>query len=278
MKKKRLAVFLLFLLAGAFALPILYTFAGSMMSPGEALSRFQKTSRSFGEPYGPSLIPGVVTLKQYYSLLIENSKYLGMFWNSVFYAAVITALSNIFIIPLSFVFAKSKFRGSNSLFFVFILTMMMPFQVTLLPIYLVLSGTSLLNTSWSLILPSVFAPTGVFLLRQFMRNVPDEYMEAASLETNSVFAILTRVVIPSSKNGVIAMNILVFAEAWNMVEQPLLFLNDMTKYPLSVAMNGIMSTNLNVAFSGSVLFMAPIIVLYLCFEEQIVEGLESLKW
>ena len=277
-RKFRLAPLLLILLAALFALPVLYTLAGSLMSPGEAAARFHAAGPAFGKPYGPSLIPGVATLRQYYALLVENYGYLGMFWNSMLYAAAITLGANLFTIPLAYVFAKHRFKGSNVLFFVFLLTMMMPFQVTLLPFYIMLGRLELLGTAWSLILPSVFAPTGVFLLRQFLRGVPDELIEAASLETNSALKILVRIVVPSAKNGIIAMNILIFAEAWNMVEQPLLFLRDAAKYPLSAAMNGIIASNLGVSFSGSVLFMAPIIVLYLCFEEQIVEGLESFKW
>ena len=274
---RRLVPVLLVLLAVLFVLPVLLTLAGSLMSPGEAAARFG-AEESFGRPWGATLIPDVVTLRQYYTLLIENTSYLGMFWNSVLYAVLITLFSNVVSIPLAFVFAKVRFRGSGALFFLFIVTMMMPFQVTLLPFFIVLSRLELLNTMWALVLPSVFAPLGVFLLRQFIRGVPDEYMEAALLETNSVFHVLTRIIVPSAKNGVIAMNILIFAEAWNMVEQPLLFLEDTVKYPLSAAMSGIMSANLDVSFSGSVLFLAPIVALYLCFEEQIVEGLESFKW
>jgi len=276
--KKSIVLLILFMLAAVFLLPVLLTLVGSLMSPGEVTARFAPGGGSFGKPRGLTLIPTMVTLKQYYTLLIENAAYLNMFWKSVFYASVITVCANIFVIPLAFVFAKLPFRGSNVIFFIFLLTMMMPFQVTLLPVYIVLSRTGLLDTAWSLTLPSIFAPFGVFLLRQFIRGVPNEYTEAALLETNSVIKILRYVIIPTAKNGVIAMSILIFAEAWNLVEQPILFLSDPRKYPLSAAMNGIMTSNLNVAYSGSILFLTPIVVLYLCFEEQIIEGLESYKW
>jgi len=269
---------MLLLLAAVFMAVVVLTVIGSFMSPGEVASRFQPEAAAFGKSKGLTLIPDVVTISQYYKLLIENISYLGMFWNSIWYAVLITLFSNLVTIPAAFVFSKLKFKGSDALFFVFLLTMMMPFQVTLLPVYIVLSRTGLLNTSWALILPSVFAPFGVFLLRQFLRATPDEYVEAASLETNSVFRILFHIIIPTAKNGVIAMNILVFSEAWNMVEAPQLFIADAAKHPLSAAMNGIMGTNLDVSFAGSVLFLAPIIVLYLCFEEQIIKGLESFKW
>jgi multiple sugar transport system permease protein len=274
----RLSRMFLIVLAGLFILPVLFTLVGSLMSEVEVTARFGEQGEVFGRSRGLSLIPDKVTLSQFYELLIENFSYLGMFWHSVFYALLITVGANLVIIPLAYVFAKIKFKGANALFFLYLVTMMMPFQTTLLPIYIVLSRTGLLNTQWALILPSIFAPLGVFLLRQFMRGIPDELIEAASLETNSIFKLLTRIIIPLSKNGLIAMNILIFAEAWNMVEQPLLFLDDTTKYPLSAAMNGIMSGNLSVAFAGSVLFLAPVVVLYLCFEEQIVGGLETFKW
>lgn len=278
MKASKIARILLIALSALFILPILLTLAASLMTQGEVLRRFGAVDPGIGQTTGASLIPDAVSLRQFFSLLVENERYISMFWTSLKYSAVITAVSNLVAIPAAFVFAKIRFRFSETLFMLYLITMMMPFSVTLLPNYLMLNQMGLLNTVWAVILPSCFAPFGVFLLRQFMRGVDDELIEAARLETESYFRLMRHVILPEVKMGLLAMNILVFAECWNMVELPRLFLKDPADMPLSVTLNTLMSQDMSVAFAGSVFYMAPIILIYLFFSKEIVSGLEQYKW
>jgi len=135
-----------------------------------------------------------------------------------------------------------------------------------------------LDSHFAIILPGIFAPFGVFLLRQFMKYIADEYIEAVVLESNSVKDILAIAVVPAVKPGIIALIVLTFADNWNMVEQPLVLLQDSLKYPLSIALNSVVQEAGSIAFAGSVIYMIPIIILYFYFEEHIIAGLTNAKF
>jgi multiple sugar transport system permease protein len=265
-------------LSALFILPILLTFAASLMTQGEVLRRFGAAVPGLGQSTGATLIPDAVSLRQFFALLVENDGYISMFWTSLKYSVIITAASNLIAIPVAFVFAKVRFRFSEVIFMLYLITMMLPFSVTLLPNFIMLNQMNLLDTIWAVILPSMFAPFGVFLLRQFMRGVDDELIEAARLETESYFQLMRYVILPEVRMGLLAMNILVFAECWNMVELPRLFLSNQDDMPLSVTLNTMMTQDMSVAFAGSVFYLAPVILLYLFFNREIVSGLEKYKW
>lgn len=266
---KRILALPVVLLSLLFLFPVLATITGSFM-----------TATEVGSTYGQgvvSLIPAKITLTQYNELLIERYMYLNMFWNSVRLSVPITALHILVSIASAYVFAKVRFKGRETLFFVYIVVMMMPFQVTLLPNYIQAKFLGLYDTYWAIILPGVFAPFGVFLLRQYMKYIPDEHIEAVTLESASTLDILKIAVIPGIKPGIIALAVLTFAESWNMVEQPLVLLENSLRYPLSIALNSIIERSTNVAFAGSVIFMIPIIIMYFYFEEHILEGIGNLR-
>ncbi|NLC68328.1 MAG: carbohydrate ABC transporter permease [Clostridiaceae bacterium] len=256
-----------------FLFPVLASIAGSFMTATEISSRFSGTAE-----YSITLVPSRITLNQYYELLIEKFKYLNMFWNSFKLTLIITVLHVIIAIPTAYVFAKISFKGRDVLFFVYIVVMMMPFQVTLLPVYLQARFLKIYDTWLAIILPGIFTPFGVFLMRQFMKFIPDEFLEAAVLESNSIWDLFRVAVLPVSRPGIIALSVLTFAENWNMVEQPLILLEDNLRHPLSIALNSIVKQSSSVAFAGSVLYMAPVIILYFYFEEQIISGFGKMKF
>ena len=256
-----------------FLFPVLASIAGSFMTATEISSRFSGTAE-----YSITLVPSRITLNQYYELLIEKFKYLNMFWNSFKLTLIITVLHVIIAIPTAYVFAKISFKGRDVLFFVYIVVMMMPFQVTLLPVYLQARFLKIYDTWLAIILPGIFTPFGVFLMRQFMKFIPDEFLEAAVLESNSIWDLFRVAVLPVSRPGIIALSVLTFAENWNMVEQPLILLEDNLRHPLSIALNSIVKQSSSVAFAGSVLYMAPVIILYSYFEEQIISGFGKMKF
>lgn len=273
MKKALIMVFLL-LLALLFLFPVVASVTNSLMTGTEI-------SKLYGKDSGGviSLVPSKITLNQYYELLVEKYSYIHMFWNSVMLSGIITFFHVIISILSAFVFAKVRFKAREPLFFTYIVVMMMPFQVTLLPNYIMAKRVlGIFDTYWAIILPGIFAPFGVFLLRQFMKYIPDEFLEAISLESNSVFDTLRIAIIPNVKPGIIALTVLTFAENWNMVEQPLVLLEDKLKHPLSIALNSVIEQAGNIAFAGSVVYMIPIVILFIYFEEQIVEGLGNFKF
>lgn len=268
---KRVKLFFLgtasLILAIGFAFPLLMVCAGSLMTPTE-LNQITSMQGAVLR-----LIPRRISLGQYYDLLFVKNQYLRMFINSMLVSISITAGHCIVASVMGFVFAKVRFRGRDTWFTVYVIVMLMPFQVTLLPNYILVRALNLYDTYWALILPAVFSPFGVFMMRQFILTVPDEFKDAAELETNSFIQVLIYVMLPSVFPGLIAMTMLVFADAWNMVEQPMILLSSEALKPLSVAWNSLQGAATDIAFAGSVFTMLPIVVMYVFFEEYLIEGL-----
>ncbi len=216
------------------------------------------------------------TLKQYVELLTTNYTYLYFFWNSVLYSVVITFFNIVVSFPLGYLFAQVKFKGRDAVFFIYIVVMMLPFQATLLPNYIQLRDFELLQTRYAIIVPLIFSPFAVFLFRQFMKSIPAELIDYTMLETSSVFKLFKYVVLPHVKTAVTALAILVFCECWNIVEPALIFISELKEaMPLSVILAEIPE---NVSFSGSVVYMFPILVLFLLFKEALQSSMENYKW
>jgi multiple sugar transport system permease protein len=218
---------------------------------------------------------GRIGLKQYWELFVTNFTYFDFFWNSVIYAAAITVVCIAISLPLGFLFAKVNFKGRDSLFFVFILVMMLPFQATLLPNYIQLRDFKMLNTPLALTVPMMFSPFAVFLLRQFMKTIPNDLIEFTLLETSSVVKTFRYAILPQIKPAIVSLAILIFCESWNMVDQALIFSMENDKImPLSVILSEIPE---NVKYAGGTVYMFPIIMLFVMFRETLEESMEAYK-
>ena len=269
--KKLISIAFLVIMAALFAFPIVITAISSFMSTSEL-------AEVFSEGGSIRLIPKMISLNAYSELLFSGSEYLRMFWNSLF-IALTTALGSTFVgLIVGYVLAKCRFRGREILRYLYIVIMMMPFQVTLLSNYILVRRLSLYDTMWSMIIPGIFAPMAVFLVSQFIRGIPDDEIEAATLETTSPIRVLIHVVAPRVYPALLAAFLMSFAEAWNMVEQPLIYLSDESMYPLSLALNSVDSGDISIAFAGSVMYMLPIILLYRIFEEELIQGLSASRF
>ena len=161
------------------------------------------------------------------------------------------------------------------IFFSYVILMLMPYQVTLVPNYLVSDRLGILNTRWAIILPGAFAPFSVFLLTKFMRRNPNSLIEAAKLDGSSEFQIFKNICLPQCRSALYSIAILVFIDYWNMVEQPLILLNDASKQPLSVYLSTINSGEIGIAFAIAVIYMIPGLLLFLHGEEFLVEGIAT---
>lgn len=213
------------------------------------------------------------SLQGYCDLLFDCFVFYPMFWNSVLYAAVITIAQLIVIIPCAFGFSQAKFRGKGVLFIFYIVLMMMPLQVTILPNYIGLRDMGLINTPWGIILPMIFSPFGVVVMHQYMKSIDNSVIEAARLETDSVFRILITSVVPQLRVCIFAVVLFVFADCWNMVEQPMLFLKDDSLKTLSVFITNAQEYTGAVLFPAAVIFFIPVLILYFFFNENLEKGL-----
>ena len=260
-------IYIVFALMTAVILyPLIYIAAGSFMNLSEI-------SRNYGKIF--YLIPYRATLNNYYNVFISTPAYLVKFWISMFITLTITAGQLAVSCLAGYGFAKFRFPLKNVFFYLLVILMMMPFQVSLVPNYIMLSKMGLIGSYASVIIPGIFAPFGIFLLKQVYSSIPDSMIEAAKIDGANHLQILLRIIIPYAKTGIAALFILCFIDNWNMVEQPLIFLKDSYKYPLSVFLSIINNYRLDIAFVCSVLAMLPVAIVFLYLKESLVYGIEN---
>ncbi len=261
--------------------PIVIIFTNSLMTAQEIRINYgligQITEAAVGKEgifANLKLIPDKVSLSQYGKVFIDSPKYLMMFWNSVFMVVPIIAGQTLVASLAAYAFSKLKFRGRDSMFLVYVMTMLMPFQVTLVPNYIMVDMLGMLNSTGAIIVPGIFAAFGVFMLRQFMLDIPYAYIEAAKMDGAGHLRIFVTMIVPTIKPGLAALVILLFVDYWNMVEQPLIFLDDPFKQPLSVFLSTINQTERGMAFAASMLYMAPMVMVFLYAESYFIEGIQ----
>lgn len=274
---KTLLTLIVLVFAVIFVFPIVLTVTNSFMSQAEInrnYSTYSVDEKDGDEFFQLRFIPDEVVLKQYYTVLVKRTKFLYMFWNSVFLVVPMIIGQVVVSSMAAYAFGKINFRCREPLFFVYIITMMMPFQVTLVPNYIIAEKLCLIGSPAAIILPGIFSTFGVFLLRQFMVYIPNEYCEAARIDGCGHAGIFLRVILPMCKTGIAALVILAFMDNWNMVEQPIIFLQDMDKMPLSIYLSVINEGERGVAFAASTIYMIPMILIFLYGENYLVEGIQ----
>ena len=212
------------------------------------------------------------TLQNYDDLLFNSFIFYPMFWNSVLYASVITLVQFLIIIPCAFGLTQAKFKGKGALFVFYLILMMMPLQVTVLPNYIGLRDMGLIDTRLGIILPAIFSPFGVVVMRQYLKGIENSAVEAMRLETNSIIKVMIHAVLPQIKICIFAVGLFVFADSWNMLEQPLLFLKTETLKTLPVFLTNTGQYEGNILFPAAVLFMIPVLLLYGFFSGSLEKG------
>ncbi|MGG3279165.1 carbohydrate ABC transporter permease [Paenibacillus solani] len=279
--KKSVLTFVLGVIAIILISPIVITFTNSLMTEQEIQINYgligqmkEAIPGRDGSFANLKLIPDKVSFAQYEKVFIDNPKYLTMFWNSVFMVVPIIVGQTIVAALAAYAFSKLKFRGRDSMFLVYVMTMLMPFQVTLVPNYIMVDKLGMLNSTGAIIVPGIFAAFGVFMLRQFMLDIPYAYIEAAKIDGAGHLRIFITMIVPMIKPGLAALVILLFVDYWNMVEQPLIFLDDPFKQPLSVFLSRITDSERGIAFAASMLYMAPMLMLFLYAESYFIEGIQ----
>jgi len=273
------------LIVGVFALlavvPIILTFTNSLMTEREIGFNYDligSMTNTAGEGKAAfvnlKLIPDWLSLEQYAQVLVWNPKFLQMFWNSVSLVLPIIAGQTAVASLAAYAFAKLRFRGRDKWFLVYIMTMLMPFQVTLVPNYIIVDKLGLMNKAAAIILPGIFGAFGVFMLRQFMMHIPSSLLEAGKIDGAGHFTLFLRIMIPLVQPGLAALVVLLFVDYWNMVEQPLIFLQDAYKQPLSLYLSQIGKEARGVVFAASVLYMAPMVLMFLYAESYFTQGIQ----
>lgn len=285
MKKKRYfgrgAMFLICaVFAVLFLLPTVLTITNSFMAESEIQSNygmiFSTTSGGYvSETVNLKFIPDKVTLSQYVTGLIKSPEYLLKFWNSIILVAPIVVFQVAVASVAAYSFTRWRGKIRSGIFFFYVILMLMPYQVTLVPNYLVSEWLGIINTRWSIILPGIFAPFSVFLLTKYMRRIPYSLIEAAKVDGAGEWDIFTKICMPQCRAAIFSVAILVFIDYWNMVEQPLILLQDADSQPLSVFLSSINAGEIGLAFAMATVYMIPSLLIFLAGEEYLVEGIAN---
>ena len=270
-----MTVLLLALIAVLMLLPIVFTFLYSFFPKGEISAYLALRNRYDDTKWLDVLFsPTVVSLRQYYTILIEEPQYLNLFVNSALYGAAIL-LGQALVIPMTaYALSRFTFKGRDTLFFLVLMLMLLPFQVTMAPSVMTLRALGLLNTVWAIILPMIFSPFYIFLLRQFMIGIPNEIIEAGQMDGAGTMRTFVHVVLPVCRPILRAAAALSFADCWNLVEQPLVYLTDANLQPLSVMFNQMNEDSAAVAFAGAALYLLPMLLVYIYFQDDILLGVQ----
>lgn len=273
------------LIAAAFAIlfltPIVLTISNSFMSASEIASNYGNvfaTNPEGGKVYISEIvnlkfIPDMVSFSQYITVLFKSPEYLLKFWNSVILVGPIVVFQLVIACLASYGFARYEGKLRQIIFFSYIILMLMPYQVTLVPNYLVSSWLKLLDSNWAIWLPGIVSPFAVFLLTKFMKRIPQSMIEAAQIDGAGEWQIFCKICVPLCKGAICSAAILVFIDYWNMVEQPLILLSDAEKHPLSVFLSKINSGEVGLAFAVATIYMIPCLLVFLYGEEYLVDGI-----
>ena len=282
-RKRRLKVisWFLMLVAAVFLIPVIFTVCNSFMTEQEISANYGmvfETDENGGKSYisdvvNLKFIPDEVTFEQYKTVLFKSPDYLLKFWNSMILVVPIVVFQLVVALFAAYGFTRYRGRIREIIFFAYIILMLMPYQVTLVPNFIVSKWLNLIDTNWAIWLPGIFSPFAVFLLTKYMRRIPYGILEAAKVDGAGEFQIFRYICVPLCKGALASVAILVFIDYWNMVEQPLILLTDSDMHPLSVFLSKINSGEIALAFAVASIYLIPSLLVYLYGEEYLLEGI-----
>ena len=263
-----------------FLMPTVLTITNSFMTQSEITANYGQVfqnatdGKSFiKDTINLKFIPDKVSFSQYFTVLLKSPDFLYKFWNSVILVAPIVLAQLMVASVAAYGFTRWRGKVRDTIFFAYVILMLMPYQVTLVPNYLVSDFLGLLSTRWAIILPGAFAPFSVFLLTKSMRRIPVSLIESAKLDGAGEWHIFWNICLPQCRSALYSIAILVFIDYWNMVEQPLILLPDASQQPLSVYLSQINAGEIGIAFAAAVVYMVPGLLMFLHGEAYLVEGI-----
>lgn len=257
--------------------PILFVCVGSWMNHTELVKLLAPILGETGGYATWRFLPAEPTLRSWIEMLLDTPEFFVTFWNSVKTVVGILFGQILFAIPGAWGFAKYNFRFRKSLFLLYVILMMLPFQVLMLSNYLILDKLHLLDTLWALILPGAFSTFPVFIMYHSFKEIPDETIEAARLDGANELDIFLRIGIPLGKSGIFSAMVLSFLESWNLIEQPLTFLKDKTLWPMSIFLSEMDAENAGIVFVTSVIALIPAIIVFFLGQEYLEKGISYMK-
>lgn len=236
---------------------------------------FKSNSEIYSIPL--KILPSHLDLSNYRQLF-EKSPYGRWYLNSMAVTAVRLALSLVICSGAGYALAKFDFRGKRIVFGMVLLTLLLPFEVLLVPLFRLMINLHWANNYLAIIVPNSISAYGVFLMRQFMLSIPDDLLDSARVDGASELAIFWRIALPLSRSGLVVLGIFFFTASWNDFLWPLIVLNSphLFTLPLGIStLNGPYSINYGTVLAGATLSTIPILIVFLLLQRQFVAGLAS---
>lgn len=272
-KKRYLSYLLLTIVGILMVFPVVLMAFNSWMGSEELKEAYGAVLGTGTGRVSMKLLPDFPTLKPYVELLLDSPDFFVMFWNSCRQVFPVLIGQLVVGMPAAWAFGRYRFRGRKPLFLLYMILMVMPFQVTMVSSYLVLTKLSLMDTHLAIILPGIFATFPVFIMEKFFRAIPDSLIEAAQIDGAGPLQIFLRIGVPLGSSGVMSSLILNFLEFWNSIEAPMSFLKTKSRMPLSLYLPEITTDQVSVSFAASVIMMLPAILGFLWGQEYLQQGI-----
>lgn len=256
-------------------LPLLLMLAASLMPEDELLWRYLSPLGIGKAPVRVSLLPSYPSPEAFIELLLRSPGFFVMFWNSCIQTFPLLMGQLLVGAPAAWAFARLPLPGKRWLFALYVLLMVLPFQVTQVSNYLVLKQLGLLDSHLALILPGIWSTFPVYIMTRSFEAVPRALLEAAYLDGAGEVRAFFLVGIPTGYPGIVTALVLGFIDAWNALEQPLAYLKDMSRWPLSLYLPDIVQDKATVAFAAGMVMMMPPVLLYLNGEGELEQGVAA---
>ena len=260
-------------LGGLFCVPILFLLSGSIMSRYELMESLGPLTADSEQMITWKFFPHYPTFQHYVRILFQTPQFFIVFWNSMKIVILILAGQLLTAVPAAWAFAVYPFRFRRPLFTLYIVLMLMPFQVTMLSSYLALDHQKLLNTHGAIILPAVFSTFPVFLIYRGFCDLPKGLIEAARIDGAGEWTIFWRIGLPLASGGILSAMVLGFLEYWSLLEQPMAFLEDQSLWPLSLYLPEISMDQAGYSFVASVITLIPAVFVFLSGREYLEQGI-----
>lgn len=269
MKKtgSKVAIYIILSIASFVALfPFVWTFIASTHSNAQIFNPSYTIIPQF------SFVKNLVNLQK--SMPIWNNLF-----NSIFITVTCTALTLVLDSMAGYGFAKFKFKGSNALFFGCLITMMIPTQVTMVPLFIQMTKMGWVNTSWAIIVPALAGMFGVFLMRQNFEQFPNELIESSRIDGAGEFRTFVQIVAPAMKPAFASLGILTFVAQWGNYMWPLIVLNSDKSYTLPLALAMLVAPGNVIDYGaimvGAVIAVLPVLIFFLIFQKNFIQGMLS---
>lgn len=253
--------------------PILLVLSGVPKSTGELAKSLAPILETGGGELHWNLLPLYPTGKHLVDILFFRPQFHVVFWNSMKITAFILLGQLILATPMAWGFARFSFHGKKALFTLYVILMLMPFQVMMLPSYLILNQLNILDTHWAVILPAMCSTLPVFLMYQGFASIPKECIEAAWIDGANNWQVFGYLGLPLGSGGILSAMVLGYLEYWNMLEQPMTFLKTPSKYPLSLFLPQIGMEQAGMVLAASLIMLIPAMFVFFAGQDYLEQGI-----